>query len=198
MNSGGPGRRPRPAALARDARRDAEAPQPDLARAPVGHHVGRFDVLVDEAAAVQLAQRRGETGTDAQHVGDLHRRARALNEQFATGILEHERGSPLVRPQRKRMNRPRRIQLVPQRVFMLQHLDDLWSRMLRPRHHDQHRSGRRGRVRGVAGAAQDELTVLENGVEAVGGEIYGRGFHVGRLSWTRWDLRATPFNHAAA
>ena len=30
-------------------------------------------------------------------------------------------------------------------------------------------------------AAQDELTVLENGVEAVRREVYGRGFHVAML-----------------
>jgi hypothetical protein len=66
----------------------------------------------------------------------IRRRACASNQRFATGILEHECGPPAMRRQRQGPNRPRWIQLVPQRVFVLQHLHGLWWRMLRARHHD--------------------------------------------------------------
>jgi hypothetical protein len=38
-------------------RRDAEAHQPDLAGRGIDEHVGRLDILMDEAALVQLAKR---------------------------------------------------------------------------------------------------------------------------------------------
>ena len=75
-------------------------------------------------------------------------------------------------------NRPEGIQLVPQRVFVLQHLNGPWSRMLRPRHQDQHRSRSRGAA-WIARAAKDELTVLEDSLKAFWNETRGRGFDGG-------------------
>jgi hypothetical protein len=67
-------------------------------------------------------------------------------------------------------------------MFVLEHPDGLWSRMLRPRHDHQHRTRRRGWVCGVAAATEDELTVLEDGLEGLRDEIRGRIFDGGRLS----------------
>ena len=44
-------------ALARQARSDAETHEPHLASRMVDQHIGRFDVLVDQAAPVYLAER---------------------------------------------------------------------------------------------------------------------------------------------
>ena len=133
-------------ALARQPRGDAETHEPCLPGRGVYEDVGRLDVLVDEAAAVHLAQCGRQTRTHAQNLAGVHRRACASNERFAAGILEHERGPPAMRRQRQGSNRPRRIQLVPQRVFVLQHPYDLWSRMLRPRRQDERRTRRRSYV----------------------------------------------------
>ena len=167
-------RRLRRTALPRQARRDAEAPQPHPARSPIRHHVGRFDVLVNEAAAVQLAQRGRHTRPHAKDAGHVHRPARALKDQLATGILEDQGRSALERRQRNGPQRPRRIQVAPQRVFVLQHSNGLRSRMFGPRDHDEHRS----RVGWVALAVQDELTVVENRLKALRVEIRRGGFHV--------------------
>jgi hypothetical protein len=139
---------------------------------------------VNETAAVQLTQRGRHTRPHAKDVGHVHRPARALKERFATGILEDEGESVLERRQRNGPQRPRRMQIVPQRVFVLQHSNGLRSRMFGPRdHHEQRSRWRwRGRVGWVAVAVQDELTVVENRVEALRLKIRDRGFHVDRLS----------------
>jgi hypothetical protein len=120
---------------------------------------------VNQATAVQLVECGGQTGANAQCLADVHRRADPSNEQFATEILEDECGPPLAGRQRKGPNRPRGIQFVPQRVFVLQHPDDLWSRMLRPRCHDEGRTQRPGCVRRLAVATKDEVTILEQSFE---------------------------------
>ena len=174
-------RRFRQTTLAREARRNAESPQPDAPRPRIDHHVGGFDVLVDKAAGVQLTERGGQTIPNPQALADPHRCARASKERFATGILEDEYGTPLVSRQRPGAQRPCGIQVVPQRVFVLQHPDGRWSRLLRPRHYDEHRTRRRGRVGGDAAAAQHELTVLEKSLKLVWQEDYGRGFRASGL-----------------
>ena len=126
MNSGGSGS----STLARESRRDAESPQPHLTRCSVGHHVGGFDVLVDEAATVQVAKGCRQTGTDAQDLGSRDRRACSLRQRLAAWILEDERGPPVMHRERESTNCPEGIQLVPQRVFVLELLQGLRSRML--------------------------------------------------------------------
>ena len=44
----------------------------------------------------------------------------------------------------------------------------------------------------MARTAQDELTVLEDGLEALRDEIRGRGFDGGRLSHARFGIHARP------
>ena len=62
-------------ALARQARRDAEARQPDLPGRAVDEHIGRLDVLVDQAAPVELAERGREPDGEAQDLRQLQRAA---------------------------------------------------------------------------------------------------------------------------
>ncbi len=179
------------AALARESRRDAESSQPHPTRCPVGHHVGRFDVFVDQAADVQLAECGRQTRANAQCLPDVHRHARASGEHFATRILEDECGLPLSGRQSKGPNRPRGIQFVPQRLFVLEHAKGLRSRMLGPRHDDE-RGTRRGRICCAAASVQDELTVLENGLEPVGREIQRCCFHAGEGPCPVSSLRRRP------
>ena len=53
-------------ALARQARGDAESGEPDLSGRAVQQNVGRLDVLMDEAALVQLADSHGDADGQAQ------------------------------------------------------------------------------------------------------------------------------------
>jgi hypothetical protein len=133
----------------------------------IDHHVGGFDVFVDQAAGVQLTECGGQTSPDPEATADLHRWTRMSNERFTTGILEEESGTARVSRQRKGPNRPCGIQFVPQRVFVLQHLDGRWSRMLQPRQHGEHGMRRSGHAGGYAAAAQDQVVVLEESLEAV-------------------------------
>jgi hypothetical protein len=48
-------------ALARQARSDAEAGQPDLAGRHIGEHMARLDVLMDDAALMKSAERFRQT-----------------------------------------------------------------------------------------------------------------------------------------
>src|SRR4029453_8849428 len=89
--------------------------------------------------------------------------------------------------------RPPRMQLGPQRMFVPQHPDNLWPRMLGPRDHHEQRSRRRGRVGWVALAAQDALTVLDDRLKGLLGKVRGPSVHVRCPSCSTQDLRATPF-----
>ena len=53
-------------ALAWQARRDAKARQPDLAGRPVDEHMGRLEILVEQAPPVELAERRCQADGQAQ------------------------------------------------------------------------------------------------------------------------------------
>jgi hypothetical protein len=125
---------------------------------------------------VQLAQRSRRTRPNAKDVGNVQRRAGALQQQFATGILEDEGRSTLERRQRQGPHRPRGIQFVTQRMFVLEHPNRVRSRVLRPRHHHEHRTRLSG-IRYAAASIQGELTVLENGLEPVGRELHRRSIH---------------------
>src|SRR5215475_2105169 len=61
--------------FAREARGDAEPGQPHLAGRLVEQDVGRLDVLVDEAALVELTENRSHTDGPAQEASYLHRAA---------------------------------------------------------------------------------------------------------------------------
>jgi hypothetical protein len=52
--------------LARQMRSNAETGQPDAAAFPVHQDIFRFDVLMDQASLVHLAERSGEPDRDSQ------------------------------------------------------------------------------------------------------------------------------------
>jgi hypothetical protein len=69
MNSGGSGG----LALAQEARCDTEASEPHLTGEWVREHVRRLDVLVNEPACVESAQRAGQSDRQSQKASDVHR-----------------------------------------------------------------------------------------------------------------------------
>ena len=71
MNSGGFGR----LALAREARSDAEAGEPDLPGRGVDEHIGWLDVLVDQPASVKPTERARQGDCEPEKLSDLHRLA---------------------------------------------------------------------------------------------------------------------------
>ena len=79
--------------LARQTRGDAEPGEPRPSVGAVHQDIGRLDVLVDEAALVRLAERRGDADREAQEALRLHRFADEPLERLAARILEQQRRS---------------------------------------------------------------------------------------------------------
>src|SRR5262245_30547391 len=98
--------------FAREARGDAEPGQPHLAARLVEEDVGRLDVLVDEAALVELAQSEGDGNGDTQEAFHLHRRIEGLFERIAISIFEHQHGAARVAYELQRTHCPRSVEFV--------------------------------------------------------------------------------------
>ena len=77
-------------ALARHTRGDPEAHQPGLAAGRVHQDVGRLDVLVDQAAAVNVSKCSDDTDSQAEKAGNLHRTVQQEIERRAARILQHQ------------------------------------------------------------------------------------------------------------
>ena len=80
--------------------------QPDRAGFGVDQDVGGLDVLVDEAAPVDIAERRRHADGEAQEASHLHRRAENPVERLAAGVLEHQHGPAMVAHKLQRPHRP--------------------------------------------------------------------------------------------
>ena len=100
-------------ALARQPRGDAKARQPDLPGRPVDEHMGRLDVLVDQAPPVELAQRGREPDGEAQPLRQRQRAAQAARQRLAAWVREHQHGPPLMLRERQRPYGPGGIELRP-------------------------------------------------------------------------------------
>ena len=114
MDSGGSG------AWRSRARREAmtKPGEPHLAVRAVHHDIGRFDVLVDEAALVELAQSHGNTNSQAQETSYIHGRAKRPIKRLAARILEHQHGPTAFAHKLQRQQRPRSVEFVLQSVFV--------------------------------------------------------------------------------
>ena len=93
-------------ALARKARSDPEARQPDLTRRGIDQNIGRLDVLVDQLLLVQPAECRCETDGEAQELRHLHRSRKESIESLAARIFEHEHRPPALLGEGQGPNRP--------------------------------------------------------------------------------------------
>ena len=105
-------------ALAGQARSDAEPGEPHLSIRAVHQDIGWLDVLVDEAALMELAQSRGNSDRQAQEASYLHGRAEQTVERLAARILEHQHGPTGVAHELQRPHRPCPVELVFQLVFV--------------------------------------------------------------------------------
>ena len=134
MDSGGAGRLP----FARQARREAEAGEPHLSVGAVHQDIGRLDVLVHEAALMDLAQGRGDLDGEAQEASHLHRGAEQPGERLAARIFEHKNGPAALLHELQRLRRPGAVQFVLQSIFVREAIEALRRRVLRGRKHGQH------------------------------------------------------------
>ncbi len=88
--------------------------------------IRRFDILMDEALAVDLAKRHRQTNGNAQKASQIDRLSILLLDcpvqhsiqGFTTGILKEQDRSPLLTNQRKRLSCPCRIEFGRQRIFV--------------------------------------------------------------------------------
>ena len=71
--------------LARQTRSDTETGELDLSGRAVHQDIGGLDVLVDEAAAVDLCEGRSDRDGEAQKAQHLHRRPEQLVKRLAAG-----------------------------------------------------------------------------------------------------------------
>src|SRR5580692_11746548 len=86
----------------------------------MGQDVGRLDVLVDEASFVKATQRRAQADRNAEKRFDLPWIAYELREERPTGIVEHECRAAVVLEKSDRTNRAREVELVAQRILVLE------------------------------------------------------------------------------
>ncbi len=110
MTSGGSG------AWRSRGRRDAmpKPSEPDLAGRRVDEHIGRLDVLVDQAPPVELAQRDREANGDAQELRSTPAGyPAAASSGSPPGSVEDEHRPPLVRGEGERPDGPPGVKLGP-------------------------------------------------------------------------------------
>ncbi len=155
-------------ALARLVGGNAEARQMDRAGAHLDQHVGRLDVLVNDAARVQSRQRGRQRAGDAQEQGDLHGLPKKAVERLAAGVGKHEHQAPAPATERQRANRPLRIELVAQRILAREPLKAGRPGMLLRRCLRQ----LRGSIR-LPHPVQDELRVAPHDLELPAWRCHG-------------------------
>ena len=87
--------------------------EPDLAGRIVDEHMGRLDILVDQAPPVELAQRDREPNGDAQPLRYRQWATQQPRERLAAGVGEDEHRPPLVRGEGERPDGPAGVKLGP-------------------------------------------------------------------------------------
>jgi hypothetical protein len=158
IDSGGAG-----AWRSRQARSDAEAGELDLSGRAVHQDIGRLDVLVDEAAPMDLCEGRSYRDGEAQKVPHLHGRAEQPVQRCAVGVLEQQHGPTAVADEPKRPHRPCAVQLVLQFVFVSQAIEGRRCRMFRGGQHGQHG----GPITIDVASAEEAFVVLPQDLEPI-------------------------------
>src|SRR5208282_6386428 len=101
-----------------EARGNAETREPHLATRAVHQDIGRFDVLVDEAALVDLAQSPGNADGEATKTPHLHGRAKQPLKRLAAEVLKHQHGATAFADELQRPCRPGSVEFVLQLIFV--------------------------------------------------------------------------------
>ena len=159
--------------------------------------MGGLDVLVDEAAPVDLCEGRSDRDGEAQKAQHLHGRPEQSVKRLAAGILEHQHGPTAFADEFERPHRPRPFQLVLQSVFVSKTIEGGRCRMLRGGQH-----GQRGcpTTVGVAlSSTEDEFAVLPQDLEAtISTSAEPRGsIHLRDPPPTRWLGSRSYFQRVA-
>jgi hypothetical protein len=128
--------------------------------------MGGFEILMDEAALVKLAQRRGDADGEAQYLVNLQGRADQPRERLAARILEQEHGPTACAHELQRPHRPRQVQLVLQAIFVGEAIENGGLRVLAGGPHAQH-GGLIAIGRFAPYAVQGKFAVLQQKLDPV-------------------------------
>ena len=115
--------------FARQARCDAEPCQPDLSVRAIHQNIGGFDVFVDEAVLMRLAQGGDDADRKREEEADLHGRAEQPVARLAARIFKCQHNAAALLAKRQWPHRPVRVQLILQLIFMGQAFDAGGGRM---------------------------------------------------------------------
>src|SRR6202040_4096724 len=107
-------------ALAWKPRSDTKAHQPALAGNGVCENVGRLDILVDDAALMQVTNRSRKADGQTQRKRYVHWLTEQLIERHTAWIRRNEYRTVPVASNCNRPGSPARIQLLSKRIFVLQ------------------------------------------------------------------------------
>ena len=107
-------------ALARQSRGNAESGEAHPAVGAVHQDIDGLDVLMNQAPLMRPSESRGNVHGRAQEPPCFHRLAEEALERLAAGVLDQERKPPLVRLQSQGPGGPGRIELLAQRVSVLE------------------------------------------------------------------------------
>ena len=117
-------------ALAREARCNAEAGEPDPPSCGVYEHVGGLDVLMDEPASVELIECARQGHGESEKLSDLHGLADEAIEGLASFVIDNEHRLPAFAHELQWPQCPRAVQVLAQFEFMCEAIDALKDRML--------------------------------------------------------------------
>jgi hypothetical protein len=125
--------------LTRKSRCCTEAREPHLTGHSVDEDIGRFDVLVNDAATMHTAKSGCEARAETEEQPDLHCPQRGAElrgceesvQRLALLVLENQSRTPLMLCQSDRSNSPRRIEVGAQGQLTFQHADMIGARVLR-------------------------------------------------------------------
>ena len=146
-------------AFAGQPRCDAKSGQPGSAVGGIHDRVGWLDILVDQAALMESAQRGCQSNGDAKEQPDRHWRTDQVIERLTTGSFDDQHGAAGLAHELQRPQRPRTVEVVPQLEFMHQAIDAARRRRIRS---GLHRDVRVRRAIAVAAhcSAEHALAVL--------------------------------------
>jgi hypothetical protein len=130
----------------------------------VHQDIGRLDVLVDEAAPVDLCEGPGDRDSDAQKTPHLHGHPEQSVQRLAAGVLEHQHDPTAFADELERSHRPSAVQFVPQSVFASEAIERGRCRLFRGGKHGQH--GSPITVGVAVSSAEDAFAVLPQDLEA--------------------------------
>ena len=154
-------------ALARQPRRNAEAGEADVAGG-VDERIRRLDVLVDEAMPVDLAERCRQADGEAQEARQVERSAEGAIEGLAAIVLKDKRRTPSMASKRQRPDRPLRIKVDRERIFIFEPLEAPQFRS--PCDERQHRD----RITRLPGPVQRKLAVVAQKLQLVSREVHDK------------------------